>query len=851
MKVILHDDQLGGDTVALDTLARPVEVDPETSKRFITVRQAPEMYHQAWKKYTVLSEVGEGGMAKVFMGRDKDLKRTVAIKSLYGPAAENERAMYRFFEEAQITAQLQHPNIIPLYELGVNEEGRVFFSMKLVEGHTLEEIVLQIKRGNRHFAAKYDMLTLIDVFLDVLNALNYAHAAGVLHRDLKPANIMIGSFGEVYVMDWGLAKVLGRDGGVGSITDADPDGVSTARSDGSLALTQDGAVIGTPSFMSPEQAQGDLQTVDFRSDIFALGAILYFILTYTPPYPGRDISKVFERIRAADIDPIMVRHPDTEADEYLSTICMKALQLRQDDRYQTAGEFAEAIRQWKFDEFRYRRLKDKVIRAIYQAETKISQDLPEQALKLLLEAGSKIEDIPRFAAERERIAELTGIAADATNIKEIKKELEAKWAATMKITEEAYAGLAEGLWNNVSGALHHRNQLLNALKDLHLDRQIPADLGPLKEAIDPEILITGIFEALILLAGMEAMIGRRIQNREKRHGFLKQALSRLAQAARLKHPYRSLLLLSELLFNDLGQYDQGRRVLAEAEATKPGDHADLFWTGIYHALKRELGTTLTLWQQAMDENPAFFWPYLVLGDFFSASAQGRAFIDTGLALRPNLPRMQLLKGKSCLLAGEKDRAERFFQRAATAAGSGGISAHLALAGLHQMLGHTIHAREEAQLALTTSSYLDAVEGGFIAALANICLEDFSGALARIDRAVAVGLGIPRFFFLKGLLHLKLGDHRAALDQAEMAALYDNFDFDIIALYIAALESTGQTDLVAEEYGRSADLFSDEPFITRMEGDPTTYIKKKVDHLLAWIQGRDQGAQMSVEMMGWL
>ncbi len=284
-------------------------------------------------------------MGAVRRAIDRDIHREVAIKYLLDQEDEGKKA--RFVEEAQVTGQLEHPNIVPVHELGVDAEGRLYFTMKLVRGRSLRAVLDELRENPE--GTTWTLGRLLNVLVNICHALAYAHARGVVHRDLKPANIMIGDFGEVYVMDWGLAKLLPspahprqRPSPDDPASDSSRSGVVTDRTP-DIALTMEGSVVGTPVYMSPEQAAGG--QIDQRSDIYGLGAILYELLTLCPPISREgDYVAVLRRVVRGEIEP-PERCPRLHARQApiageLSAIAMKALALRPDDRYQTA----EALR---------------------------------------------------------------------------------------------------------------------------------------------------------------------------------------------------------------------------------------------------------------------------------------------------------------------------------------------------------------------------------------------------------------------------------------------------------------------------------------------------------------------------
>ena len=223
------------------------------------LQEAADWPHMASERYEVARRIGQGGMGAVYLAEDRELRREVAIKVMRSPApaAEAEARMRR---EAQVIARLEHPGIVPVHDIGRLSDGRIFYVMKWVRGVNLEE-----------YAAGRSTSELLRIFLKVCDAVAFAHENGVIHRDIKPGNIMVGVFGEVLVLDWGVAKVLGDAGAIES-------GVPVSMESDHL-VTQDGAIVGTPGFMAPEQASGKIHLIDQRTDVYALGAILRAILT--------------------------------------------------------------------------------------------------------------------------------------------------------------------------------------------------------------------------------------------------------------------------------------------------------------------------------------------------------------------------------------------------------------------------------------------------------------------------------------------------------------------------------------------------------------------------------------------
>ena len=296
-------------------------------------------------RYQIHGEISRGGMGAVLRARDIDLGRDLAVKVLLSQHMQRPEMLERFIEEAQIGGQLQHPGVLPVHELGRFADGRPYFTMKFVRGKTLESLLRDRESTNE------DRARLVGIFEQVCQTVAYAHASGVVHRDLKPANIMVGSFGEVQVMDWGLAKVLvGGEDDERENRPSTPDApavrttssVASGTGSGSRSATQAGSVLGTPAYMAPEQARGEVHAIDERTDVFGLGAILAEILTGEPPFLG-DPKSAHALARAGDLTGAYARLDGCGADSVLVELSKRCLAAEPSARPRTGSEVAEAV----------------------------------------------------------------------------------------------------------------------------------------------------------------------------------------------------------------------------------------------------------------------------------------------------------------------------------------------------------------------------------------------------------------------------------------------------------------------------------------------------------------------------
>ncbi len=242
--------------------------------------------------------IGRGGMGMVLRARDRSLDRDLAMKVILPGASRTSIA--RFRREALVLARLEHPNIVPIHEIGTTRDGRPFYTMKLVKGRTLQSILTGIREGDEECVASHPLSTLLGVFRKVCDAVAFAHSRGVVHRDLKPDNIMVGEFGEVLLMDWGLAKLLEEPDEVEEEINASSPLVDQTGSD----LTLEGQILGTPLYMAPEQALGHNEDIGPCTDIYSLGGILQAILTLRPPFEGGALPELLERIEKGQRTPI-------------------------------------------------------------------------------------------------------------------------------------------------------------------------------------------------------------------------------------------------------------------------------------------------------------------------------------------------------------------------------------------------------------------------------------------------------------------------------------------------------------------------------------------------------------------
>ncbi len=307
----------------LDEEVAPKDDDEPSESRYARSQLA---FHE---RYEVLGTLGAGSMAEIRLCKDRPFSREVAMKVLrQGPSSKSSR--WRFFREARVQGQLSHPAVVPVYDLGVDPQGDLYFTMKWVRGLRLDLALGELREGAEKPA--FTRRQLLSRFAQLCLAIHYAHCRGVVHRDLKPSNIMLGEFGEVYVLDWGLAKVL---------SETKPRYEPIDDASGAMR-TSDGSVLGTIGYMAPEQLQGEVDQVTVRSDVYSLGAMLFELLAREPVHRGSAAMQALSSLKTDGASP-RERAGDEDVPESLDRICYAALRVDPGARLDSAKAIADAI----------------------------------------------------------------------------------------------------------------------------------------------------------------------------------------------------------------------------------------------------------------------------------------------------------------------------------------------------------------------------------------------------------------------------------------------------------------------------------------------------------------------------
>ncbi len=520
------------------------------------------------QRFRVLRPHASGGLGAVFVALDQELHREVALKQILEMHADDPTSRARFLLEAEITGGLEHPGIVPVYGLGAYADGRPYYAMRFIRGDSLKDAVdrfhadaaLKADPGRRSL----ELRQLLRRFTDVCYAIEYAHSRGVLHRDIKPANVIIGKHAETLVVDWGLAKALGR---------AEPASDSSERtlipsSASGSAETLPGRVLGTPSYMSPEQAEGDIEHLAPQSDVYSLGATLYYLLTGRPPVNG-ELNAVLRAVKQGEFPP--PRQVNATIDRALEAVCLKAMAHRPADRYATPKALADDVERWMADEpvsawreplsRRARRWAKRNRTVVTAAAVALVAGVVGLSAILAVQTRAKADIAAALNRETQANIELA----------RSKAAVQARYELSVEAIKTFHTGVSEDFLLKEEKFKELRDRLLKSASDFY--GKLGALLGRERDLASRRALAAANFE----LAGLTAKVGRNADALVAHRAVLEArralAAEPRASAAVEADVGRSLTEIAGLL-ESAGKTDEALAAYREAEAVLSGPSAE-------------------------------------------------------------------------------------------------------------------------------------------------------------------------------------------------------------------------------------------------------------------------------------
>ncbi|QDU61710.1 Serine/threonine-protein kinase PknD [Planctomycetes bacterium Pan216] len=771
-------------------------------------------------RYELKKELARGGLGRVWLAQDQHIARNVAIKEVL-PGRQSGVTLDRFYQEAQITGQLEHPGIVPVYELGMKPDGKPFYTMKLLRGRTFESAIREYHELPRDDPNRVIKLNeLLDVFVGICNAMAFAHNKGIIHRDLKPANVMVGDFGEAIVVDWGLATIMHSQRDplqpmVASEEDTDGSRVSiTLRGSGSQTMA--GTIMGTPKYMSPEQAEGRIEELDERSDIYSLGAILYDILVGSPALNGASLQEILTKVIRGEFEPPKRIIRDVPAP--LNAICLKAMALEADDRYANAKEIAEDVLRWKAREpvsaypepwwqqanrwlrkhrtlvlstvaaasvvviglvawniqeaQRIAAIRDEATRRFNEGQAAFySGDLNAAQLQLG-QSLALVSDEPMLEELHGPIDELLGKATALLAEEDAREEAQERLARFEELRDEAlFHGTRVGGLDDTTSVLQTRDAATEALQifskgaetgfepDQHIDHLTDQERQEVREAQR---------EMVMLLADAIAFPLPGQQPQERRENAA-EALTLLVMAEKLGTPFRSLYLRRADLHANLGQRAESAEALAKAEGIEPANAFDYFLLGFRAYDLDKFNTAIGFFKEALNRDTDNFWAQYFLGLSLYKTEQYRAAsiaFTACLAQRDDFLWTYLLRGVANSNAGDAKAAEADFAEAMRIdKDEYGIYVNRGSAYFNQ--GRYDDAIKDFKRAIAINP--DSYRAYFNLAMTYRKMGRFEDALDRFDDAIQRAPEVAEVYGNRGLLHLEdLKDQQAAAADFENA-----------------------------------------------------------------------------------
>ncbi|HEV3166886.1 MAG TPA: protein kinase, partial [Isosphaeraceae bacterium] len=597
------------------------------------------------QRFRVLRPHARGGLGAVFIALDQELHREVALKQILDDQADDKTSRQRFLQEAEITGGLEHPGIVPVYGLGTHRDGRPYYAMRFIRGDSLKAAIEQfhadssLKRGSG--ARSVALRKLLRRFTDICNAIQYAHHRGILHRDIKPGNVIVGKHGETLVIDWGLAKPIGR----AEIRADEAERTLIPSSASGTAETLPGSALGTPAYMSPEQASGELERLGPRSDVYSLGATLYCLLTGKPPFEGKVVD-VLQAVQRGEFTP--PRAIDPSIDRSLEAICLTAMALQPEARYASCRALADDIELWTADE---------------------PVSVYREPLTTRLTRWGRRHRTTASSVAMLLVTSVVALSVSAVLINRERSKAEANFRQARAAVDRYFTTVSESRLLDVPGLQPLRKELLDAAQEYYRNflRERGDDVGVRAEAASASFRVGWINQ----------MIGRP----GEALGPIRTATEFYEQLAR-DHPrvaeYRRLAATGQggmgLLFSGLGRTDEAMRAhrraldlrtaLARAEPSNAIAQNDLARThrniGDLHRQVGKVKEAMAEWDKALAIDQTLLKAPISAGDG-RVDLTGRS--DPRAIIREDLAGLQLDRANVLREAGQSAASEEAWRQA--------------------------------------------------------------------------------------------------------------------------------------------------------------------------------------------
>jgi tetratricopeptide (TPR) repeat protein/tRNA A-37 threonylcarbamoyl transferase component Bud32 len=743
----------------------------------------PVAPHMSSQRYAMKRFHARGGMGEIWLAEDCGINRPVALKKIREGRAD---LRDRFLLEAQITGQLEHPGVVPVYELGADEEGQPFYVMKFIRGRTLQDVIEEYHspEGDKR-NREVQLLRLLQNFINICQTVAYAHSRGVLHRDLKPDNVMVGEYGETLLLDWGLAKIMGQpEPDIGEL----PKYVHLTCSTESTQ-TQAGSIKGTPGYMAPEAAEGKPEWVDQASDIYLLGATLYHILAGRSPRGGNNLITILGEARTTPPPP--VRSVNRTIPKVLNAICMKAMAFRKEDRYPAASRLAEDMQCYLAGE-PISAYQENLLERTWRWMRRHRQLLGwSAAILMVLATGlfgySKWQEAER-QRELDRIEAADKLRAETErreNAQREKDELANKDAARLRLVD--FRRLADEM--RFSSAIPDpAGEQAPPLVDVEAGESkgraavaLVEDWGPtldrLPLAEQQPVIRSELYDLLLLMAQTRARLAAGPDAG-------KDMLGLLDRAAALREPTASYHRLRSVGYQFLGEKEKSTEEQRRANDPKtPVTALDHFLLGEQYRVEsqrppdalaegesartnREKKTRQAIeeYREALQQEPTHYWAHLQLGSSYLAlgqPAEAAEALNACVALQPKSPWGYTVRGLALVAL------KRFSEATADLDQSIKLSPDFRLPRLQRGIAYWLQQKYDSALADFDAVLLppDAqrlIEGAYYRGQVHLEREEYAEALKAFDQVVEAKRNFPSLHLFRARAVLSLGQQNSAL-----------------------------------------------------------------------------------------